>query len=236
MTAQPSLMTFRTLFSIFFCLASNTFAQTLPAFMIESCKIKEPVIAITFDDGPTENLSPKLLDILKEQEVKATLFVIGKRSEKIPEKFLEILKRADAEGHEIGNHTWTHKNLTEITREEALTEIQQTTDVINRTIGKKPTLFRPPFIATNDDINRWIHDELKMEIISASVDSLDWKDKNETMAFDNIMKKVAPGSIIICHETQPTTIAALPKILTELKAKGYRFVTVSKLLAMEKTP
>lgn len=196
--------------------------------MIESLPVTEKVVALIFDDGPTPDLTPRLLEILKTAGVKATIYVIGGRVVKNP----ELVKRADAEGHEIGNHTWTHKNLTEISRDEALKQIQQTTDAIVRAIGRKPATFRPPYIATSEALNLWIRDELGMKVISTNVDTVDWRDRNADMAFQIVTTKVAPGAIILCHETQPTTLDALPKIISELKARGYRFVTVSELVAL----
>jgi len=208
-----------------FCLMSHAFAD--PPAMYESAQVTRPVVALTFDDGPTPDLTPRLLDILREQGVKATLFVIGKRAAGHP----ELIKRAAAEGHEIGNHTWTHQNIPQLTREEALAEIQQTTDILAQILGRKPALYRPPYLATTDELNRWVRDELGMKVISANVDSKDWRDRNADMARDAVLAQAAPGAIILCHETQPTTLDALPEIIRGLKAKGYEFVTVSELLA-----
>jgi peptidoglycan/xylan/chitin deacetylase (PgdA/CDA1 family) len=193
------------------------------------CRVDKPVVALTFDDGPTAALTPKLLDILKANQVKATLFVIGKSAAQHP----ELLQRAVAEGHEIGNHTWSHANLTKVGLPEARAEIQNATDAISKATGKSPVVMRPPFLAINDEVAQMIRGEFGMKIISTNVDSLDWRDRNADKAREIVVEKTAPGAIILCHESQPTTIDALPEILKELKAKGYRFVTVSELVAMD---
>ena len=216
--------------------APSSNAQTLskntgPPAIYKSCQVGKPVIALTFDDGPTGALTPKLLDILKAHGARATLFVIGKRAEQSP----ELLQRAVAEGNEIGNHTWSHADLTKIGTPEARAEVQDATDAILKATGKRPVLMRPPYLSTDGDVVQLVREGLGLKIIACSIDSLDWRDHNAGKALENIVTKAAPGAIVLCHETEASTIAALPGILDALKAKGYEFVTVSEMIAMEKT-
>lgn len=199
--------------------------------MVTACRVGRPAVALTFDDGPTPDLTPRLLDLLRNHDAKATLFVIGKRAADHP----ALIARAHAEGHEIGNHTWSHPSLPQLPRDEALAEIQKTTDTLAPILGQKPALFRPPYLATTGELNRSIRDDFGMEVISANVSSGDWRDRNAAMARDAILSQVAPGAIILCHETQPTTLDALPEIIRELKARGYDLVTVSHLLSLAQT-
>jgi len=194
--------------------------------MHSSVTTTRPLIALTFDDGPTVEGTARLLDILKEHGVKATLFVIGNRAAKLP----DLMKRAADEGHEIGNHTWTHPHMPKLSREEALGQLQRTSDAIAAAMGRQPSLYRPPYIDTTEELNRWIENVLGLRVIAASVDSLDWQDHDVAQTQENVLTKVAPGAIILCHETQPSTLDAL---LRELQARGYEFVTVSELLAQD---
>lgn len=196
--------------------------------MYSSVTTTRSLIALTFDDGPSVEGTARLLDILKEHAVTATLFVIGNRVAKLP----DLVKRAADEGHEIGNHTWTHPHMPELSREEALGQLRQTSDAIASSAGQKPTLYRPPYIDTTEELDRWIENDLGMKVIAASVDSVDWRHREAALTLENVLTKVAPGAIILCHETQPTTLDALPGMLRELKARGFEFVTVSELLAL----
>lgn len=196
--------------------------------MHSSVTTTRPLIALTFDDGPTVQGTARLLDSLKEHAVRVTLFVIGNRVAKFP----DLVKRAADEGHEIGNHTWTHPHMPELSREEAHGQLQRTSDAIAAATGRPPSLYRPPYIDTTEELNRWIENDLGMQVIAASVDSLDWQDHDAAQTQENVLTKVAPGAIILCHETQPTTLDALPGMLRELQARGFELVTVSELLAL----
>jgi peptidoglycan/xylan/chitin deacetylase (PgdA/CDA1 family) len=196
-----------------------------------SCPTEQPVVALTFDDGPTPNLTPVVLDILKEYQMKATFFVLGPKVK----QNAELLKRAVAEGHEIGNHTWRHAHLTKLSPEEVTEELNKTSQAIEDATGKKPVLCRPPFLDSDGELDGRIFHEFGMKVIACSVDSLDWRDRDAELALKNIVEKVTPGAIILCHETEPTTVKALPEILAALKAKGLRSVTVSELIAISGT-
>jgi peptidoglycan/xylan/chitin deacetylase (PgdA/CDA1 family) len=193
-----------------------------------SVRVDGPDIAMTFDDGPNENLTPKLLDLLAAHHVKATFFVVGENAAAHP----EILKRAVREGHEIGNHTWSHPNLSKMSDGGVRRELQKTDDAITAAIGFRPTLLRPPYGSITAREKRWIHDEFGYQIILWDVDPLDWKRPGPRVVADRIVKETRNGSIILSHDIHPGTIGAMPATLTELEAKGFKFVTVSELIAM----
>jgi peptidoglycan/xylan/chitin deacetylase (PgdA/CDA1 family) len=196
-------------------------------------RVDGPYIAMTFDDGPNGVLTPRLLDILKQRNIKATFFVLGQLVQEHP----EIVERAVAEGHEIGNHSWDHKALNKLAEGGLQHELADTSDVITRSTGRKVTLMRPPYGATNPRLNHAIEKEYGMKVILWSVDPLDWKRPGPQVVEQRILAGTKPGSIILSHDIHPGTIEAMPATLDALLAKGYKFVTVSELLALEsKTP
>lgn len=215
--------------------------MTLPSEVHSSLKsytsvpVDGPYIAMSFDDGPSPTLTPKLLDLLKQRGIKVTFFVIGQNVEHAP----QIVARAAAEGHEIGNHTWDHASLTKLSDIRVQEEINKTSDAIFQATGKKPVLFRPPYGAVNPRVHGWI-DQDGMKVVLWSVDPNDWKRPGSAVVERRILTGAKPGSIILSHDIHPGTIEAMPATLDALLAKGYKFVTISELIAMEskhpKTP
>ena len=195
-----------------------------------SCNVEGPYIALTFDDGPHATLTPKLLDILKEKGVKATFFVLGECVAATP----AVLQRASAEGHESGNHSWDHKALTKGGGSGVDSEINQTNSAIESAIGKKPTLVRPPYGATNATVTKRLNEEFGLKVIMWDVDPLDWKVRNSAHVKTEILKSTKAGSIILSHDIHPTTIEAMAETIDALKEKGFQFVTVSELVAMDR--
>lgn len=195
-----------------------------------SCNVEGPYIALTFDDGPHATLTPKLLDLLKARGVKVTFFVLGQCVEANP----DVLKRAADEGHEIANHSWDHKALTKLSAAGVASEITTTDTIIEKVTGKKPVLMRPPYGATNTLITKRINEEFGHKVIMWDVDPLDWKVRNAEHVQSEILKGTKAGSIVLSHDIHPTTIAAMPATIDALLAKGFKFVTVSELLAMDR--
>ena len=183
---------------------------------------------MTFDDGPSAALTPKLLDLLAAHHIKATFFVIGENVAEHP----EIVARAAREGHEIASHSWSHPNLAKMSQESVRSQLQRTDDEIKSAIGKRPTLFRPPYGSITEREKRWIHDEFGYDIILWDVDPLDWKRPGPAVVRSRILKETRPGSIVLSHDIHPGTIEAMPSTFDELEAKGFKFVTVSELLGM----
>ena len=199
-----------------------------PPITFNSVHVDGPYIAMTFDDGPSAVLTPKLLDILAAHHIKATFFVLGEMVAEHP----EILARAAREGHEIANHSWSHPNLAKMSQEGVRSQLQRTDDEIKSATGKRPTLFRPPYGSTTEREKRWIHDEFAYDVILWDVDPLDWKRPGPAVVRNRILKETRPGSIVLSHDIHPGTIDAMPSTFDELEAKGFKFVTVSELLGM----
>src|SRR6266566_2856530 len=193
-----------------------------------SVHVDGPYIAMTFDDGPSAALTPKLLDLLAAHHIKATFFVIGENVAEHP----EIVARAAREGHEIGNHSWSHPNLAKTSEEAVRSQLRRTDDAIRSAIGIRPTLLRPPYGSITAREKRWIHDEFGYRIILWDVDPYDWKRPGPAVVRNRILKETLRGSIILSHDIHPGTIEAMPSTLDALEAKGFKFVTVSELIRM----
>lgn len=193
-----------------------------------SVHVDGPYIAMTFDDGPSAALTPKLLDLLAAHHIKATFFVIGENVAEHP----EIVARAAREGHEIGNHSWSHPNFGKMSDESVRRQLRQTDDAIKSATGKRPMLMRPPYGSITAREKRWIHDEFGYDIILWDVDPYDWKRPGPAVVRARILKETRPGSIVLSHDIHPGTIEAMPSTFDELEAKGFKFVTVSELIGM----
>lgn len=187
-----------------------------------------PYIAMTFDDGPSATLTPKLLDILAAHQIKATFFVIGENVAEHP----QIVARAAREGHEIGNHSWSHPNFGKMSDDGVRSEVQRTDDAIKSATGSRPTLLRPPYGSITAREKRWIHDQFGYQIILWDVDPYDWKRPGPSVVRNRILKETRPGSIVLSHDIHPGTIEAMPSTFDALQAKGFKFVTVSELIRM----
>ncbi|MFS0782798.1 polysaccharide deacetylase family protein [Bacillus sp. 1P06AnD] len=185
----------------------------------------QKVIALTFDDGPHKTRTPQVLDTLKKYNAKATFFVLGEMAKLQP----ELVKRAAAEGHEIGSHTWSHVFLPKLSYEDLLQQIYKTSEVITKTIGHPPTVLRPPYGAYNDQLK----EALNVPIVNWNVDTLDWKIRNSQNIKRIVNQNAGSGSIVLMHDIQQATVEALDGILNTLKQQGYRFVTVSELLNIQ---
>lgn len=201
-----------------------------PQITFNSVYVDGPYIAMTFDDGPNATLTPKLLDLLAARKIKATFFVVGQNAKEYP----AILARAAKEGHEIANHSWSHPNLAKMSDESVRRELQKTDDAIKDAIGERPTLMRPPYGSITARQKTWIHDTFGYRIIIWDVDPLDWKRPGPSVVTSRIVHGAGPGSIILAHDIHPPTIEAMPATFEQLQAKGFKFVTVSELLAMAK--
>lgn len=207
-------------------------SSTAERSSLSQVHVDAPVIAMTFDDGPSAVLTPRLLDILKERNIHATFFVLGQLVQEHP----EIVKRAIDEGHEVANHSWDHKALPKLAEGGLRHELADTSEAITKATGKPVTLMRPPYGATSPRLSRAIEKEYGMKVILWSVDPLDWKRPGPQVISQRILAGAQPGAIILAHDIHPGTIEAMPSTLDALKAKGFRFVTISELLAMETKP
>lgn len=197
-----------------------------------SVNVDGPYVAMTFDDGPHPELTPKLLNELKKRGIKATFYVVGRNVEQYP----DIVKRMADEGHEVANHTWSHPSLPKLGAEGVRKQMHDTTAAIRKACGVTPVTMRPPYGATNAALNRRMAEDYGMKVILWSVDPQDWKYRNATTVYNRIVQNAHPGAIILAHDIHASTIKAMPEVFDTLTAKGYKFVTVSELLAMERAP
>lgn len=194
-------------------------------------KIDRPVLAMTFDDGPHPSLTPKLLDLLKERNVKATFFLVGRNIKAYP----DIVRRIIAEGHEIGNHTWTHASLTTRSDSQIRDELKKSDDALMEVAGYKTHLIRPPYGAINTRIKELMFSEFGLTTIMWSVDPQDWRRPGVSVVTSRLVNGAHNGAIMLSHDIHPPTIQAMPAMFDQLIAKGYQFVTVSQLINLEKS-
>src|SRR5881396_4371099 len=199
-----------------------------PSITFNSVHVDGPYVAMTFDDGPSATLTPKLLDLLAAHHIKTTFFVIGENVAEHP----DIVARAAREGHEIGNHSWSHPNFAKMSEEGVRSQLRRTDDAIKSATGFRPTLLRPPYGSITAREKRWIHDEFGYQIILWDVDPYDWKRPGPAVVRNRILKETQPGSIVLSHDIHPGTIEAMPSTFDALEAKGFKFVTVSELIRM----
>lgn len=203
--------------------------HNVPGKLYWAGSVQDKKVALTFDDGPEENWTPKILDILKEKKVKATFFVIGQMAQAHP----DMLKRIYQEGHVIGNHTFHHVDLQTLSTQQVEQEIETCADVIRKTVGKTPRLVRPPFGFHNAEVDNVIYSKDRI-IVLWSLDTEDWQGPDSETIKARILPKMQNGYIILQHDGMNPklggSLQALPDIIDELKAQGYVFVTISDLL------
>ncbi|MBW5445704.1 polysaccharide deacetylase family protein [Cohnella sp. CFH 77786] len=196
---------------------------------------KSKVVALTFDDGPDGKYTPQVLDILKKYNVKATFFVVGKQVEKYPDVTLRIVR----EGHDIGNHSWSHQDLTKLTGQALDDEIDRTQEAVAQAAGGyTPDLVRAPYGAISDSLLDYLHDR-KFHHVYWSVDPRDWAGTPVAAMRENIRKHVRPGSVILLHSfggrkhAIEHTVELLPQIIEDLRKAGYEFATVDEMIDAE---
>lgn len=196
---------------------------------------KEKVIALTFDDGPHPKYTNEILDILYKYDVKATFFVLGKFVEAYP----EIVSRQWQEGHEIGNHTYSHIDIKKVSKDKFQEEFQKTQDLIYSITNSTPKLFRPPYGSFDYKFIDVIEKNNSVIVLwSAGQDSKDWSNPEVDKIVSSTLSNIENGDIILFHDyiyyDESHTIEALKNIIPELKNRGYKFVTISQLIDMSK--
>lgn len=207
-------------------------SQTFPNAIVYKGNSRLKWVALTFDDGPDHYYTPRILDILQAKGVHATFFIVGKEAQRFP----DMVRRMEREGHVIGNHTWDHPKLWKLTNKQVTQEISSTQNEIQRITGHRSSLFRPPYGGVTPEEVAFIHNQ-GYGIIDWSVDTLDWKGTAAPKILKIVKKEVSPGSIILEHSLggRPGelngTLQALPQIIDHLRAQGYQFVTVPTLLS-----
>lgn len=200
-----------------------------PEYVYSSHMNEGNKIALTFDDGPHPQYTPIILDVLKEYGVYATFFLIGENAERYP----DLVRRILQEGHEIGNHTYFHKNLKEGTSVCIHDEIAMAEEAILRIADQKTKLLRPPGGLYDKLVCEEAH-RLDYDIILWTVDTLDWKHPTSAEIVEKVEGTVQCGDIILCHDfiggAPSPTPEAIRRIVPNLLARGFEFVTVSELI------
>lgn len=186
-------------------------------------------IAMTFDDGPQPQNTPRLLDMLRERNIKATFYVIGQSVDLYP----AVVRRTVAEGHEMGNHSNTHRLLSKLSDSEILADLHRCENAIVRACGVKPPTMRPPYGGLLQRQREIVHAEFGYPIILWSVDPLDWKRPGASVVGSRILAGASAGGIVLSHDLHSQTVDAMPNTLDTLLRRGFKFVTVSQLLAMK---
>ncbi|MCW1950313.1 MAG: polysaccharide deacetylase family protein [Octadecabacter sp.] len=196
------------------------------AATIAAVRTPSPVVAMTFDDGPHATHTPRLLDMLRERGLRATFYLIGNRVVQYP----SIARRIAEEGHEIGNHSWSHPFLDRMTDRAVTREIDQTTNAIFQVTGRPPVTFRPPYGAFTRRQRTALHANRTLPTILWSVDPQDWRRPGAGVIANRILSNTRPGGIILSHDIHRGTIDAMPQTVDGLTARGLHFVTVSQIL------
>lgn len=191
---------------------------------------REPKVALTFDDGPGI-YTERLLDALKANHAKATFFLIGKNAARYP----QLVKRMEAEGHAVGNHTYGHSNLTKLSANGVARELESCDAVFQRTLGHPATLLRAPGGSYNQTVCR-VAAEKGVPVIGWSVDTRDWASRNTEKILEVAFGEngIRDGSIVLMHDIYETSVEAAERIIEQLHGEGYTFLTVSELLAERK--
>ncbi|MBE6545905.1 MAG: polysaccharide deacetylase family protein [Ruminococcaceae bacterium] len=215
------------------CFLWNFF--TAPTFSSEAyghvyCRssAKEKQIALTFDDGPHPRYTKEILSILEEYHIPATFFIIGINAEQYP----DMLQKIVDSGCEIGNHTYSHKRISSLSEEELTKEIIRCEEALYRLVGIRPHVFRPPEGMMNPSLQALMNKK-RYHVVLWSIDTLDWALNPSSAITQTVMKELKGGDIILMHDYVSggnTTCDALRRIIPEILAKGYEFVTVSELI------
>lgn len=211
--------------SVLFCgsyfIQWNFFLQSF-----NGAQTREKCIALTFDDGPAGEKTTRVLDILLENNAQATFFCIGKNMDGNDRS----LNRMTAEGHIIGNHSYSHHRLFDLfSSRKMLQELRLTSETCRKITGRSPRFFRPPYGVTNPNLKKAV---LRGGFISVgwSVRSFDTVIRQEDRLLKRILKSIRPGAIILLHDTSDTTLAILPRLLTAVRENGYSIVRLDKML------
>ncbi|MFE2533764.1 polysaccharide deacetylase family protein [Streptomyces sp. NPDC059371] len=194
-----------------------------PSGQVDCRKVK--CIALTFDGNPGEP-TDRLMDLLKEYKASSTFFLEGRRIHEFP----DVVRRIARDGHEIGDHTWTHAVLTDVSDAQIRNELRRTAQAISSITGSEPTLMRPPQGRTDDRVSK-ISRELGMAQVLWTVTAKDYETNNTALISKRVLAGAGRDGIILLHPLHKGTVPAIPSILKALSKQGYTFVTVSQLLA-----
>lgn len=188
----------------------------------EEKKTEKKRIALTFDDGPHPIYTPQMLELLKEEQVPATFFLLGENVE----PYGDVVKEIAKEGHLIGNHTYHHVQITSLSLEEACKEIQETSDLIEELTGTGTEYVRPPFGTWNEELE----ERLNLIPVMWSIDTKDWTTQNVDWIVRKTVKHAEDHDIILMHDSYQSTVDAVKRVIEQLEAEGFEFVTVDEII------
>jgi peptidoglycan/xylan/chitin deacetylase (PgdA/CDA1 family) len=214
------------MYAVCFCLALTALLRQLSQYKYISSSASEftdaKKVALTFDDGPHPVYTPKLLDELRTRNIKATFFVTGENAALNP----DIIKQMHEDGHLIGNHTYSHIQLTSSNRDKFREELVKTNTLIYELTGDEVQYVRPPYGSWDKKLDT----ELNMFPVLWNVDPLDWSTHNSSVVASRILKNVSENDIILMHDYYDTSVEAAIMVVDELTRQGYEFVTVDRIL------
>ncbi|MEU9173021.1 polysaccharide deacetylase family protein [Streptomyces sp. NPDC048420] len=202
--------------------AQTVTAQPDPGKDTTNCS-KVKCIALTFDDGPAVPYTGTLLEYLAQYKARATFFVVGQNVATHP----EVVRAEMKSGHEVGNHSWNHPVLTNLSSAQIRSQLERTTAAIKAATGQEPTLFRPPYGAIDGKVRA----VTSLSPVLWTVDTEDWKYPNAAKVAQSVISQAKADGVVLIHDIHATSVAAVPEILRTLTAQGYHFVTVSHLRA-----
>ena len=184
----------------------------------------KPMIALTFDDGPS-SYTDRLLDIFAQHGGKGTFFMVGRYVGSFP----DTVRRMAEEGHDLANHSWSHKDLAKLNTAAITKEIMDGRNKIQEISGVETKLVRLPYGSTNKTV-RAVAEATESTLVRWSVDPQDWKFRDAEIVYNAVMSRVKDGSIVLVHDIHPTTIDAMERLIPDLQAAGYQLVTVTELI------
>ena len=185
-------------------------------------KTEKKRIALTFDDGPHPIYTPQMLELLEEEQVPATFFLLGENVE----LYGDVVKDIAREGHLIGNHTYHHVQVTSLSLDEACKEIQETSDLIEELTGAGTEYVRPPFGTWNAELE----ERLNLIPVMWSIDTKDWTTQNVDCIVREAVKHAEDHDIILMHDSYQSTVDAVKRVIEQLEAEGFEFVTVDEII------
>lgn len=206
---------------------------------VVSVPVDEKVVALTYDDGPNPSHTHAMLEMLAQHGVRATFFLKGRNVEAFPASVQAVAQA----GHEIGNHSYSHRPMLSLSKTSMREELVRTSDLIENILGQRPVLFRPPYGLQGPGLKMAL-DELGMPSILMSSNGADWEETDPALIANKILESIEPGSIILLHDghgdidepaaqqSRAPSVAATGILIEELKSRGYQFVTVSELRAL----
>ena len=197
---------------------------------IKDIKSDKKYIALTFDDGPHPRYTGEILNVLIEKQARATFFIVGNRAELHP----TLLRRIKGANCELGNHTYNHVDLSQVSQSEFMSQIDKCNQAIYNATGEYPSVYRPPFGRISKANEQLISGSMKK--ILWTVDSMDWNTKDKDKIVKHVVKSAKNRAVILMHDFYSQAVEALPDIIDELRTQGYEFLTVSELRELSDLP